>query len=319
MTENLYDALEICLQALEQGGTVESCLARFPALAGELRPILEMAAQARSAAVTEVPPAVLRRGKARLLQAAAELREQAQAPRKRWQLGRTFRLALASLAMIIFLLTGGTGLVNASSGTLPGDSLYPVKRGWEGVRLVFVVDPKAKAQLENEYEQERVQEINTLYHDGRMEQVNFQGMVEAQQADFWTIAGLQIAIEGETVFDSQIVPGSLVQVVGETDDGMIKAQRISLLATPVATFTPNPSATLAPVLLPTQEPEILEPSETSELSEPSDAAETPSLDETSAPDKAETKEPDSRETPKPADGGDHNNEDGQSSDTGGGD
>ena len=82
MTTNLYDALEICLQALEQGSDVESCLVRFPALADELRPILEAASQARSAAVMDVPPAAMRRSKARVLQAAAEMREQATAPRK---------------------------------------------------------------------------------------------------------------------------------------------------------------------------------------------------------------------------------------------
>jgi hypothetical protein len=73
---NFFDDLENCLQALDQGEDVESCLARFPAQAQDLRPILAAAIQARSIAVTEVPEAARTRGKARVLQAAAEMRAQ---------------------------------------------------------------------------------------------------------------------------------------------------------------------------------------------------------------------------------------------------
>jgi hypothetical protein len=289
-TDTLYDALEVCLKALEQGADVEACLVRFPALADELRPILEVAAQARSAAVPDIPPAVMRRGKARVLQAAAELREQAAAPRRGWQFGRTFRLGLAALAMIAFLLTGGTGLVGAASNTLPGDSLYPVKRSWEGFRLLLVVDPKAKSELEDEFEHERVQEIHTLFTEGRMEQVNFQGIVEDQQADYWQIQGLRIAVDHETVFNSaNIVPGALVQVLGETDDGIIKAERINLITVPVATYTPGPKTveprpTDASGLRPTEteSPEFTETAEPTETLEPTETAE-PTEIETEAP------------------------------------
>ena len=125
--QKLYQALEICLQALEHGADVESCLALFPAMADDLRPILTAALQARSGAVADVPADAARRGKARVLQAAAEMREQtAVAPAalalRHWQKGligtRLFRLAVTTAAMLAFLLTGGTGLVSASSSAL---------------------------------------------------------------------------------------------------------------------------------------------------------------------------------------------------------
>ena len=64
-TDPLFDALETCLQALAQGADVESCLVRYPALADELRPILDAAVQAHAAVAVEVPPDAMRRGKAR--------------------------------------------------------------------------------------------------------------------------------------------------------------------------------------------------------------------------------------------------------------
>jgi hypothetical protein len=47
------------------------------------------------------------------------------------------RFAFALVLTLVFFFSG-TGLVRASSSTLPGDNLYGVKRTWEDVRLLFV-------------------------------------------------------------------------------------------------------------------------------------------------------------------------------------
>jgi len=240
---NHFDALEICLQAIDQGADVESCLARFPTMAEHLRPILMAATQARSISVTDVPVQALHRGKARVLQAAAEMRAQGN-PQKGFPGARFFRLAATTAAMLVFLLTGGTGLVNASSNALPGDHLYPVKRSWEEVQLFFVFDSNAKAQLEHEFDHERVQEIQVLYTEKRVAQVNFQGVVQSRNNDIWVIDGLNIAVNKETNLSVEILSGAAVQVIGETDDGIIKAERIILIATPVVTPAVGPSSTL---------------------------------------------------------------------------
>jgi hypothetical protein len=264
-SETLFDALETCLQALDQGEAVEACLARYPALADELRPILIAALQAREAAAPEVPAGVAQRGKARLLQAAAEMRARqttVSAPsvdRKKGFFGaRFYRLAVTASLMIAFLLTGGTGLVNASNGALPGDQLYPVKRGWEGLQLALIFDPKAKVEREREFEHERVQEIEELYSEKRIEQINFQGLVQSQNDRAWVIGGLSILIEDETVFQGEATLGALVQVLGETDDGRIKAEKIILITGPSATPSLLSTPAVAPVL---QSPATTEPDE----------------------------------------------------------
>ena len=259
MTDTLYDALEICLQALEKGADIESCLMLFPALADDLRPILETATAARAQAIESVPADAMRRGRARVLQHAAELRENqrvASLPisRKLWQMGGFVRRLAAALAVIAFLFSGGTGLVFASSGSLPGDHLYPVKRSWEGVQLALIIDPRAKSEREMEFEHERVNEIHELFSESRTTQVDFQGKVEIQQVGVWQIAGLQILIEEDAVFDGQILPGALVHVIGETEDGRIKAERISLVQPAAATQTPTktPVPQKTPTVRPTE-------------------------------------------------------------------
>ena len=50
MNERLYEALEVCLNALETGADIEAVLNLYPQFADELRPILETSIQARSLA-----------------------------------------------------------------------------------------------------------------------------------------------------------------------------------------------------------------------------------------------------------------------------
>src|SRR5215216_6574047 len=72
---NLYEALEICLQELERGADIETALARYPDLADEMRPILEASAGARKMAVPMPSAEVIKRNRAKVLQYASQMRE----------------------------------------------------------------------------------------------------------------------------------------------------------------------------------------------------------------------------------------------------
>ena len=150
---NLYDALEMCLKAIEQGADMDSALARYPEFKEELRPILEASVHARALGVPRPSPQAMRRGRVKLLQRAAEMREAKASSRRRVIPG--FQRYALSLAMAALFLLSGTGLVRASSSALPGENLYPVKRTWEGMRLLLVFDADLRETLEVEFENER--------------------------------------------------------------------------------------------------------------------------------------------------------------------
>ena len=59
MNPRLPDALENCLQRMEQGETLDSVLVQYSGMAGELRPLLEAAVQARSISQESLPVGVL--------------------------------------------------------------------------------------------------------------------------------------------------------------------------------------------------------------------------------------------------------------------
>ena len=228
MSKKLFDALETCLQALEKGETLDAAVGRFPALAADLRPMLEASRHARTLAGSPVPDVVQRRARSRLLQRAAEMREAKRAPRRTWLYN--FRPVAVTLMLALFFLSS-TGLVRASSVALPGDNLYPVKRTWEDVRLAFAFSPQEHKTLELGYETERQEEINELLTEGRAEPISFSGYVTAQVEGQWSVSGILVTITPQTVLPGEpITVGMAVTVNGMTTlDGSVDAQRINIV------------------------------------------------------------------------------------------
>lgn len=225
----LYDALENCLQTLEQGQDLNSVLARYPDLAKQLRPMLEASLRARASRGRGIPSDVQRRSRARLLQRAAEMREAKRAPRRR-MIPMFSRWAI-TLGVAGALFLSSTGLVSASSGTLPGDQLYPVKRTWEDVRLLFVFNPQGRDVLTSEYEQERLNEIDELLMKGRSAPITFSGLVMNQQNGQWMVSGIPVTVTNSTRLPADVISNGVpVTVIGTTyNGGTVDAQEIQLL------------------------------------------------------------------------------------------
>lgn len=226
---NLYDVLEICLQELENGADLEAVLMRYPDLANELRPILKASVMARTMSVSAPSPDAVRRGRAKLLQHAAQLREAKVAPRSKRMIPFFQRLAI-SFALTALLLSSGTGLVSASSSALPGENLYPVKLTWENVRLFFSFSHEAHEALEHAFENERLHEVNELLMEGRHETIRFAG-VYMEVSGVAYVSGIHIVI-----LDTSIVPiepllnGMAVEVTGHTNaEGFVDIESIALL------------------------------------------------------------------------------------------
>ena len=222
----LFDTLEICLQELENGAELETVLANYPDLAAELRPILTASinARMRSAAVAAPSAEVVRRGRAKLLQRASEMREQKVAPRKR--MIPIFQRLAISLTLTTIFLASGTGLVGASSSSLPGENLYPVKRTWEDVRLLFTLNPNQKELLKSEFESERLNEVDGLLAEGRDETIQYSGIFTDVNGLMY-VSGVKVLIPANLQVP---VNGAAVIVTGKTNaQGFVEIESITLL------------------------------------------------------------------------------------------
>lgn len=227
---DMYEVLEMCLKEIELGADVDTVLFRRPEFADELRPILETSVKAKAMAVPAPSEDVIRRNRAKVLQHASELREQKSAPpaRRLWYV--PLRRALVTFMVVAVLFASGTGLVRASSATLPGDNLYPVKRGWESLSLFFTFNPEKREALEFDYENERLEEMRELLVSGRSAKVDFAGYVTRQSGTEWRVSGITVFTSSDTRLpDQPVAVGDAVRVRGQTQNGGVAAERIELL------------------------------------------------------------------------------------------
>ncbi len=234
---DILDILETCLQEIENGADVDAVLRSHPHLAAELRPILNasLMARAHGAAVADPSPEAVRRGRAKVLQHAAQMREAKVAPRKR-AIPIFQRLAIAFTLATLFL-SSGTGLVRASSSALPGENLYPVKLTWENLRLFFAFNQGVRETLVHSFRNERLHEVNELLLSGRHETIQFAGIyMEVNGVTY--VSGIRV-----TILDTSLLPPSTLQngaaviVNGHTNaQGFVDVDTIELLLD--GTFVP---------------------------------------------------------------------------------
>lgn len=291
MSEMLYDILEICLKELEDGADLESVLARHPQYSDELRPILKASIKARGMAAPQPSPDTVHRGRARLLQRAAEIRETAMKPGVSAEKPRKSvfpfvqRLTIA-LSLVVFFCAatgiGGIGVLSASASALPGDGLYPVKRGWENARLIFTINPEARSALEAHFYSERLSEVTRLLAEGRLASVEFAGTYWQADGQVY-VSGIQVVIIDSTVLPVNALENGMAVLVrgSTTTSGTVEADSIQVLInpavvpsgdfipatpTPVRQATPSPSPTAIPTFTvqptPTSVPAVIVPTST---------------------------------------------------------
>ncbi len=228
MTE-LYDALEDCLQAMERG---QASISRSSAIPGSQQSSgrCSLPSQvARGTSRIHVPLDVRQRGRSRLQQRFEAFGETGAAPRRRF-IPFFPRVALTAI-LVAALVLASTGLVSASSASLPGDQLYPVKRTWESVRLLFVSSPEQRDLLQSDYEQERLDEISELLGRRQAAPITFSGILANRSDGQWTVSGIPVSVTGSTSLPgSRLAAGIPITVSGVTrPDGVVQAQQIQVL------------------------------------------------------------------------------------------
>jgi len=244
MNRKLLDALERCLQGMEQGEPLDSVLTRFPHLAAQLRPLLETAVRARSTRLEGLPPAALARQRSRGLVLAANLRRGKQRiPVRR----HSWRSTIIVLSVIALLVMSSNGLLIASAHSIPGDTLYPLKRSVESTQLHLVSDPAEREALEHQFDERRVDETWSLLTDRRVEGVEFIGLVSSQSKNEWLVSGISVVVTGHTQIDGDVRVGNEVEVHGATNlVGGVDATRLTLVKNPPTDDSQEVSPTQVP-------------------------------------------------------------------------
>ena len=167
MSNDLYNALQQCLNLLDSGVPAEECLAKYPGHSDELRPLLAAAAEPNTIFQSsgqntgfQMPFDAKLRVRRRVLAHWDRLH----AAKQSWWMsfGGSTRWAAAAAVLVIMLMGGGVGTVAAAQDSVPGSGLYTVKRLQEEARLWFTRSPEEKVAIYTEYSRERAREIADL-------------------------------------------------------------------------------------------------------------------------------------------------------------
>ncbi len=166
-TQTLADILAECLDSIEQGRrTPEECLALYPDFHEEIQPLLGTVQRLAGHSAYTARPGFQQASRQRLLLRIRSAPRQSRQPVQTWlpSLLTFKKTALTVVALLAFFISmlGSSTVYAAASQSVPGDTLYPMKRSLESMRL-FLADDQEDVRLATEFLSDRVEEISRLH------------------------------------------------------------------------------------------------------------------------------------------------------------
>ncbi|MBI4328400.1 MAG: hypothetical protein HY685_00875 [Chloroflexi bacterium] len=169
----IEDILDECLDRLQAGESVEACLARYPAEAAELEPLLRTASTLTMARLQPRPE--FRQTAKYRFQGAVRLERERRAARAGWANVLSLpwvRTWIGAAAAVLVLFVLGSGTMIASADSLPDQPLYPVKRFVERAQLALAPSETERADLHLRLADLRVREIAAMVRTGKASEVD---------------------------------------------------------------------------------------------------------------------------------------------------
>lgn len=161
--KSIETILDECIEQIRAGRSLEDVLQQHPGSADELRLLLGIS-QDMEALPDPVPSVegLMRAMSQQIIWEPAP--PKVRSPVRITIFSRPVLLRLAASIAVLLLLSWGTAV--ASSDTVPGNFMYPVKRFAEKVRLLFSINDKDEAELRITFSERRLSEALKTYQQG---------------------------------------------------------------------------------------------------------------------------------------------------------
>ena len=166
---DLSRPLQECLDAMDEKRNLQDVLRRYPADREELVVLLRLSVDLGGlVGAPAADPAFRLRARNRMLATAAD-RHQRQRWNRRLALPRpVWRFAVAGACAAMLMVASLTAAA-ASGSSLPGDPLYGLKLGVERAQLATTFDSGARARLQLQFADVRLDEAQRLFALGRVQ------------------------------------------------------------------------------------------------------------------------------------------------------
>jgi len=195
---DLTRPLEECLTAMEQKRNLQEVLRRYPADREQLIELLRLSVDLGGLAPPAADPAFRLRARNRMLAAAGQKQRG-----RRWNppgaLPRPAARLVFAGVLAVALIVGAVTAVAASGNSLPGDALYGLKLGVERAQLAITLDSAARARLQANFAQVRLDEAKRLIAAGRVQD----GVRQVAQYDN-AVAQFNRSLAGTTLDDRTV-------------------------------------------------------------------------------------------------------------------
>lgn len=260
--DSLIEILDQCVTRLADGATIDECEQLYPEHKNELRVMLEATRIPQKAQVSADD---LRYSQARVRLQFEKALIQTTNPRRLYPLQRIASILLL-LLFVGSLLT--SGVVVVAQDSIPGDTLYSVKRLSEQVHLSITSD---KTALQDTFNQRRIEETKRVIQLRREVDVRFMGIIEVVTGSVIHVSdlvievtepiqtigfmeGMRVDISARTRLDQTLL-ATAVHILEVTDPNLQSDERPTITPT-LETFTPT-ATTITPTAtdtLSTREP-----------------------------------------------------------------
>ncbi len=145
----------------------------------------------------------------------------APARKQPWFSGRRVGWSVLTFGLALVIMLSGTGYAAAQS--LPGDTLYAVKRGYEQVRLGLMFNQEHKAEYQQRLGMTRQAEAQRVLQLGRQGvQVELEGILEQDASGQWSVSGVPVALDAGADWK----PGMHVQLRGAVEGKCIRVHEL---------------------------------------------------------------------------------------------
>jgi len=247
MSDRFESILDECISSVQAGVPIEDILAEVPEYADQLRSLLY------AAAVLTDPNPALAPEQTKLALRHEYMKQVAELPsipmpslgdkiqtivsimRKRLTRQAVLNdLVTMIITVVLTLLMAGLTLNYLAIDTIPGDFLYGIKRLSENVQLSLAFNEAYRTELENEFNQRRLKEIEQLIQQNRAAVVQFRGVVETKGENLWVIEGYTVFLPVDVEIEGDVHEGDVVEVTGLLRaNKVLVADTIKLLNRPV--------------------------------------------------------------------------------------
>jgi len=189
MSEVIEEILAKCLEQMETGASLESCLTEFPNQAAELEPLLRITQQMKPLTNVGPRPTFARDARLELENQLAisgkavtlngRNRHTKQEPKLLFQSRFSMSMLQLIVAAVLALMATTGGAAYAANASSPGDFLHDLDLAMENARLNLSPDVWSKVQLRLEFASERLTEAQETFAKnnapGGLEAVNEYG------------------------------------------------------------------------------------------------------------------------------------------------